>query len=77
MFNILLQVLDDGRLTDNKGRVANFKNTIVIMTTNIGSGIIQENFDKMEEWNTEQVLEDTKLQVFELLKKINETRVSE
>lgn len=69
VFNILLQVLDDGRLTDNKGRVANFKNTIVIMTTNIGSGIIQENFDKMDEWNTEQVLEDTKLQVFELLKK--------
>jgi ATP-dependent Clp protease ATP-binding subunit ClpB len=46
VFNILLQVLDDGRLTDNKGRVANFKNTIIIMTTNIGSHIIQENFEK-------------------------------
>ncbi len=69
VFNILLQVLDDGRLTDNKGRVANFKNTIVIMTTNIGSGIIQENFEKMEDWNTEQIIEDTKKEVFELLKK--------
>lgn len=48
VFNILLQVLDDGRLTDSKGRVANFKNTIVIMTTNIGSHIIQENFEKLQ-----------------------------
>ena len=69
VFNILLQVLDDGRLTDNKGRVANFKNTIIIMTTNIGSGLIQENFEKIEGWNTDQIIEETKKQVFELLKK--------
>ncbi|XOV95380.1 MAG: ATP-dependent chaperone ClpB [Bacteroidota bacterium] len=69
VFNILLQVLDDGRLTDNKGRVANFKNTIIIMTTNIGSTLIQENFEKMEDWNQEQIIEETKQQVFELLKK--------
>ncbi len=69
VFNILLQVLDDGRLTDNKGRVANFKNTIIIMTTNIGSTLIQENFEKMEEWNQEEVIEDSKRQVFELLRK--------
>ncbi|MTI20177.1 ATP-dependent chaperone ClpB, partial [Fulvivirga sp. RKSG066] len=69
VFNILLQVLDDGRLTDNKGRVANFKNTIIIMTTNIGSGIIQDNFEKLNEENEEEVIEATKGQVFELLKK--------
>ncbi|WP_370088281.1 ATP-dependent chaperone ClpB [Ekhidna sp.] len=69
VFNILLQVLDDGRLTDNKGRVANFKNTIIIMTTNIGSGLIQESFEKMDEKNPEPVIEETKNQVFELLKK--------
>ncbi|MEP0985802.1 ATP-dependent chaperone ClpB [Ekhidna sp.] len=69
VFNILLQVLDDGRLTDNKGRVANFKNTIIIMTTNIGSGLIQENFEKLDEANPEPVIEETKNQVFELLKK--------
>ena len=69
VFNILLQVLDDGRLTDNKGRVANFKNTIIIMTTNIGSGLIQENFEKLDEKNPEPVIEETKKQVFELLKK--------
>ena len=69
VFNILLQVLDDGRLTDNKGRVANFKNTIIIMTTNIGSHIIQENFDSMNESNQEEVLEKTKNEVFSLLKK--------
>ena len=69
VFNILLQVLDDGRLTDNKGRVANFKNTIIIMTTNIGSTLIQENFEKMEDWNQEEVLEETKNQVFDLLRK--------
>ncbi|WP_114749554.1 ATP-dependent chaperone ClpB [Pleomorphovibrio marinus] len=69
VFNILLQVLDDGRLTDNKGRMANFKNTIIIMTTNIGSLLIQERFDGMEEWNKDQVMEDTKLEVFDLLKK--------
>ncbi len=69
VFNILLQVLDDGRLTDNKGRVANFKNTIIIMTTNIGAHIIQENFEKIDNKNTEEVLEKTKNDVFELLKK--------
>mgnify|MGYP001799695403 CR=1 FL=1 len=69
VFNILLQVLDDGRLTDNKGRVANFKNTIIIMTTNIGSGLIQDNFEKLDELNPEPVIEETKNQVFEFLKK--------
>ncbi|MFO7823591.1 MAG: ATP-dependent chaperone ClpB [Cyclobacterium sp.] len=69
VFNILLQVLDDGRLTDNKGRIANFKNTIIIMTTNIGSTLIQERFDTMDEWNKEQVMESTKEEVFALLKK--------
>ena len=69
VFNILLQVLDEGRLTDNKGRVANFKNTIIIMTTNMGSHIIQENFESMNDDNVEEVLEKTKLEVFELLKK--------
>ncbi len=69
VFNILLQVLDDGRLTDNKGRVANFKNTIVIMTTNIGSHLIQENFEKMTEANYFEVLESTKEEVLSLLKK--------
>jgi len=69
VFNILLQVLDDGRLTDNKGRVANFKNTIIIMTTNIGSTLIQENFENMGEENAEEIIENTKNQVFELLKK--------
>ncbi|UII21410.1 ATP-dependent chaperone ClpB [Fulvivirga ligni] len=69
VFNILLQVLDDGRLTDNKGRVANFKNTIIIMTTNIGSGIIQDNFERLDDDNLEEVIDTTKHQVFELLKK--------
>ena len=69
VFNILLQVLDDGRLTDNKGRLANFKNTIIILTTNIGSHLIQERFAEMEDWNREEVLEKTKAEVFELLKK--------
>ncbi|GIL22673.1 MAG: chaperone protein ClpB [Bacteroidota bacterium] len=69
VFNILLQVLDDGRLTDNKGRVANFKNTIVIMTTNIGSHIIQENFEKITDENYFEVLEGTKEEVLALLKK--------
>jgi ATP-dependent Clp protease ATP-binding subunit ClpB len=69
VFNILLQVLDDGRLTDNKGRVANFKNTIIIMTTNIGSSIIQENFEKLTDENYFEVLEDTKEQVLDLLRK--------
>lgn len=69
VFNILLQVLDDGRLTDNKGRVANFKNTIIIMTTNLGSHIIQENFEKLTDENAEEVIDETKTQVFEVLKK--------
>ncbi|NQW26459.1 MAG: ATP-dependent chaperone ClpB [Flammeovirgaceae bacterium] len=68
VFNILLQVLDDGILTDNKGRTANFKNTIIIMTTNIGSAVIQQNLEHMEDWNEEQVLTETREQVFELLK---------
>ncbi len=68
-FNILLQVLDDGRLTDNKGRIANFKNTIIIMTSNIGSQIIQENFSRLTNENEEQVVEDTRSEVFELLKR--------
>lgn len=69
VFNILLQVLDDGRLTDNKGRVANFKNTIIIMTTNIGSALIQERFLYMNDSNEEEVIEETKKEVFEMLKK--------
>ena len=69
VFNILLQVLDDGRLTDNKGRVANFKNTIIIMTTNTGSAIIQENFEKITDENYFEVIEETKDEVLEVLKK--------
>lgn len=69
VFNILLQVLDEGRLTDNKGRIANFKNTIIIMTTNIGSAIIQENFEKITDENYFEVIETTKDQVLEILKK--------
>ena len=69
VFNILLQVLDDGRLTDNKGRTVNFKNTIVIMTSNIGSHIIQENFETLTELNKDEILAKTKTEVFDLLKK--------
>lgn len=68
VFNILLQVLEDGRLTDNKGRVVNFKNTIVIMTSNLGSHIIRENFAKANEENLYGVIESTKIEVMELLK---------
>jgi ATP-dependent Clp protease ATP-binding subunit ClpB len=68
VWNILLQVLDDGRLTDNKGRVANFKNTIIIMTSNIGSHIIQEKFAEDEGWNHTLILEETKQAVLDLLK---------
>ncbi|SEN37655.1 ATP-dependent Clp protease ATP-binding subunit ClpB [bacterium A37T11] len=68
VFNILLQVLDDGRLTDNKGRVVNFKNTIIIMTSNIGSHLIQENFSKLDDANKDEVIAKTKNEVFELLK---------
>jgi len=67
-FNVLLQVLEDGRLTDNKGRTANFKNTIIIMTSNIGSDIIRDNFEKLNESNSEEIIESTKNQVFDLLK---------
>ena len=69
VFNILLQVLDDGRLTDNKGRTVDFKNTIIIMTSNLGSHIIQENLEKATADNREEVLNQTKEQVFNLLKK--------
>lgn len=69
VFNILLQVLDDGRLTDNKGRVVNFKNTIIIMTSNLGSSLIRENFEKITPANHDQVIEHTRNQVLELLKK--------
>ena len=69
VFNILLQVLDDGRLTDNKGRTANFKNTIIIMTSNIGAHLIQENMEKMNEKNKDEMLAKTRLEVFEMLKK--------
>ncbi len=69
VFNILLQVLDDGRLTDNKGRVANFKNTIIIMTSNMGSHIIQENFENVkEEQDLFPIIETTKVQVMEVLR---------
>ncbi len=69
VFNILLQVLDDGRLTDNKGRTVNFKNTIIIMTSNMGSHVIQENFAKINEKNKYGVLETTKVEVMDLLRK--------
>ena len=68
VFNILLQVLDDGRLTDNKGRVVNFKNTIIIMTSNMGSNLIRENMAKINDSNREQVIENTKNAVLEMLK---------
>jgi len=68
VFNVLLQVLDDGRLTDNKGRMVNFKNTIIIMTSNMGSHIIQENFEKVTEKNREELVERTKLEVINLLR---------
>ena len=69
VFNILLQVLDDGKLTDNKGRMANFKNTIIIMTSNLGSDIIQEYFNRMNEGNKEEIMGKAKVEVFELLKR--------
>ena len=68
VFNILLQVLDDGRLTDNKGRTVNFKNTIIIMTSNMGSQLIRENFEKMTDANKGEVIEKTKNQVLDMLK---------
>ncbi|MHC8950170.1 ATP-dependent chaperone ClpB [Sphingobacterium hungaricum] len=69
VFNILLQVLDDGHLTDNKGRVVNFKNTIIIMTSNLGSHIIQENFATLNDNNRDEVIAKTKDEVFEVLQK--------
>jgi ATP-dependent Clp protease ATP-binding subunit ClpB len=69
VFNILLQVLDDGRLTDNKGRTVDFKNTIIIMTSNIGSPIIQENLENITDKNRDEVFDRTRHQVFDLLKK--------
>ncbi|MFD0940884.1 ATP-dependent chaperone ClpB [Pedobacter boryungensis] len=68
VFNILLQVLDDGRLTDNKGRVVNFKNTIIIMTSNIGSHLIQDNFKNLDDENRDEVIAKTKNELFEVLK---------
>ncbi len=68
VFNILLQVLDDGRLTDNKGRVVNFKNTIIIMTSNIGSHLIQDNFKDLNDNNRDAVIAKTKSELFDLLK---------
>ncbi len=69
VFNILLQVLDDGRLTDNKGRTVNFKNTIIIMTSNMGSSYIQSQFEKINDENREVVIEETKKEVMSMLKK--------
>ena len=69
VFNILLQVLDDGRLTDNKGRTVNFKNTIIIMTSNLGSSYIQEQFEKINAGNRETIIEQTKEHIMEMLKK--------
>jgi ATP-dependent Clp protease ATP-binding subunit ClpB len=70
VWNILLQVLDEGRLTDNKGRTANFKNTIIIMTSNIGSHLIQEKMAQMEGWNNAIVIEETREEVMTLLKQV-------
>ena len=69
VFNILLQVLDDGRLTDNKGRCVNFKNTIIIMTSNLGSSYIQEQFSRIGNGNRENIIEETKEKIMEMLKK--------
>ena len=68
VFNILLQVLDDGRLTDNKGRMVNFKNTIIIMTSNMGSSVIRDNFAKLTPENKDEIVEKTKQQVLDMLK---------
>ncbi len=69
VFNILLQVLEDGRLTDNKGRTADFRNTIIIMTSNIGSGLIQERMESLSDQNQEELIEETRNEVFLLLKR--------
>jgi ATP-dependent Clp protease ATP-binding subunit ClpB len=68
VFNVLLQVLDDGRLTDNKGRMVNFKNTIIIMTSNMGSHVIQDNFEEVTDKNVDDVTEKTKVEVMNLLR---------
>lgn len=70
VFNILLQVLDDGRLTDNKGRTVNFKNTIIIMTSNLGSQFIQQQFEKLDNTTRDQLIDETRSQVMEMLKKM-------
>lgn len=70
VFNILLQVLDDGRLTDNKGRTVNFKNTIIIMTSNLGSQFIQQQFEKLDDTTRDQLIDETRSQVMEMLKKM-------
>jgi ATP-dependent Clp protease ATP-binding subunit ClpB len=69
VFNILLQVLDDGRLTDNKGRLANFRNTIIIMTSNMGSQLIQEKFESLTEFNKDELMAEAKIGVMEQLKR--------
>ena len=69
VFNILLQVLDDGRLTDNKGRIVNFKNTIIIMTSNLGAELIQESFSDLTEGNRSAVIEKTRVELMGLLRK--------
>jgi len=69
VFNVLLQVLDDGRLTDNKGRTVNFKNTIIIMTSNLGSSLIRERFEHLNEGNRDEVIGHTRDDVMEMLKK--------
>ena len=69
VFNIILNVLDDGRLTDNKGRTVNFKNTIIIMTSNLGSAYIQSQFEKMTDSNHDAIVEETKNEVMNMLKK--------
>ncbi len=70
VFNVLLQVLDDGRLTDNKGRTVNFKNTIIVMTSNVGSPIIQKNLQNLDDRNREEILEKTRNEVFEMLTQV-------
>ncbi len=69
VFNLLLQILDEGRLTDNKGRLVNFKNTVVIMTSNFGSHIIQENFENLNDENSSQIIKKTRQELFDLLRK--------
>ena len=69
VYNILLQVLDDGRLTDNKGRTVNFRNTIIIMTSNLGSSLIRERFENIKEENADLIFEKTREEVMEILRK--------